>query len=72
MPPRTEVVPLERVRCLECAATYLKPSGGGIVGDNPGCPRCGYVGWISVVIPRADERHRSDADPLRRLLARTR
>lgn len=33
------------VRCLECGAIYAKPSGGGTVRENPGCPDCGYVGW---------------------------
>ena len=33
------------VRCLECGAVYAKPSGGGTVRENPGCPECGYVGW---------------------------
>jgi hypothetical protein len=33
------------VRCLECGGVYAKPSGGGTVRDNPGCPECGYVGW---------------------------
>lgn len=34
------------VRCLECASVYVKPLGEGTAADNPGCPRCGYVGWI--------------------------
>ncbi len=37
---------LESVRCLECGSVYAKPSGGGTVRENPGCPECGYVGWI--------------------------
>jgi hypothetical protein len=37
---------LESVRCLECGAVYAKPSGGGTVQENPGCPDCGYVGWV--------------------------
>jgi hypothetical protein len=37
---------VERVRCLNCNASYVKPAGGGIVSANPGCPRCGYVGWV--------------------------
>lgn len=44
--PQLTVV--ENVRCLECAAVYSKPSGGGTVRQNPGCPECGYVGWIAV------------------------
>lgn len=39
---------LESVRCLECGAVYAKPSGGGTVQQNPGCPDCGYVGWVDV------------------------
>ena len=39
---------LESVRCLECGAVYAKPTGGGTVRQNPGCPECGYVGWIDV------------------------
>lgn len=37
---------IESVRCLECGALYAKPSGGGTVRENPGCPDCGYVGWV--------------------------
>ena len=36
---------VESVRCLECGLVYAKPSGGGTVQANPGCPDCGYVGW---------------------------
>jgi hypothetical protein len=36
---------LESVRCLECGLVYAKPSSGGTVQANPGCPDCGYVGW---------------------------
>jgi hypothetical protein len=39
---------LESVRCLECGALYAKPFGGGTVRQNPGCPECGYVGWMAV------------------------
>jgi hypothetical protein len=34
-----------RVRCLACGAVYTKPLGEGTAADNPGCPKCGYVGW---------------------------
>ena len=37
---------IERVRCLNCSASYVKPAGGGTVSANPGCPECGYVGWV--------------------------
>ena len=42
---------LESVRCLECGAVYAKPSGGGTVRENPGCPDCGYVGWVGARVP---------------------
>lgn len=47
----TNLVQIERVRCLECGVKYVKPSDGGTVHRNPGCPRCGYVGWILATIP---------------------
>lgn len=37
---------LESVECLECGVVYAKPSSGGTVLANPGCPDCGYVGWV--------------------------
>lgn len=45
------LVPVERVRCLECGVPYVKPCGGSTIRRNPGCPRCGYVGWISAFVP---------------------
>ena len=42
---------LESVRCLECSGIYSKPAGGSTVQQNPGCPECGYVGWIPVSLP---------------------
>ena len=36
------------VRCLECGAVYAKPAGAGTVRSNPGCPECGYLGWVGV------------------------
>jgi hypothetical protein len=58
------VVQVERVRCLDCGATYTKPGDGGTVNENPGCPRCGYLGWIPATVPRpASELHRSAEDP---------
>jgi hypothetical protein len=47
MPSLTVV---ESVRCLECGAVYAKPAGGGTVRENPGCPECGYVGWVAADI----------------------
>jgi hypothetical protein len=42
---------LESVRCLECRAVYSKPVRGGTVQANPGCPECGYVGWVRLTGP---------------------
>ena len=56
---------IERVRCLGCGVVYVKPSGGGTVSANPGCPDCGYVGWVkdgSPVRPDAFQ-FRSVGDP---------
>jgi len=52
------VIQLDRVRCLECGATYVKPSDGGTVHENPGCPKCGYLGWISTAIPATGDAPR--------------
>ena len=51
----TGLIPVERVRCLECGETYVKPCGGSTMRRNPGCPRCGYVGWISAFLPLGPE-----------------
>jgi predicted nucleic acid-binding Zn-ribbon protein len=55
---------VEAVRCLECGAVYSKPAGGGTVTANPGCPECGYLGWLSNSIPFSEDapRHRSAGD----------
>jgi predicted nucleic acid-binding Zn-ribbon protein len=54
----------ESVQCLECGAVYAKPSRGGTARSNPGCPDCGYVGWVAVHVPLRGARAqlRSDAD----------
>jgi hypothetical protein len=53
---------LDSVRCLECSNVYSKPIAGGTVEKNPGCPECGYVGWIPVRLPHEPgEPHRSVA-----------
>jgi predicted nucleic acid-binding Zn-ribbon protein len=39
---------MQNVRCLECGQPYAKPIHGSITVTNPGCPRCGYVGWVPV------------------------
>lgn len=46
---------VESVRCLECGAVYAKPSGGGTVRENPGCPDCSYVGWMSTQVRTSAE-----------------
>lgn len=58
---------LESVRCLECGAVYAKPFDGGTVRQNPGCPECGYVGWMAAA-PLTGEwsLYHSAADRLRR------
>jgi len=59
---------LESVRCLECGAVYSKPADGGTVRENPGCPECGYVGWVVADAPltAALLSRRSAADPQQR------
>jgi predicted nucleic acid-binding Zn-ribbon protein len=55
------------VRCLGCGAVYPKPARGGTVAVNPGCPKCGYVGWLTTSSPTALAlRHRFAADHRRR------
>jgi hypothetical protein len=63
---------VDSVRCLECNAVYGKPRGGGTSEQNPGCPECGYVGWLAATIPvNVDaRRHRFVADRLQRLHVR--
>ena len=57
---------LESVRCLDCGEIYSKPARGGTAAANPGCPSCGYVGWLSITIPLGEaERYRSASDRLR-------
>ena len=69
--PRLAV--FETVRCLECGEVYAKPLAGGTVQKNPGCPECGYVGWIPVKLPPEREApSRSAGDPLRHRIARSR
>ena len=57
---------VERVRCLSCGSTYAKPSGGGTVAANPGCPECGYVGWVPATVPVTRAAQRRSAADLRR------
>ncbi len=58
---------IERVRCLHCSAGYVKPAGGGTVSANPGCPECGYVGWVLERAPVT-----ADAVPTRSFVGRPR
>jgi hypothetical protein len=62
---------LESVRCLECGGIYAKPADGGTVEKNPGCPECGYVGWLAATVPvtGALAQRRSGAGRRRRLRA---
>jgi predicted nucleic acid-binding Zn-ribbon protein len=55
----------ENVRCLECGTVYSKPTRGGTARANPGCPDCGYVGWIAVNMPvrAVPSQRRSDEGP---------
>jgi hypothetical protein len=57
--PHLALAVFESVRCLECGEIYAKPVAGGTVHKNPGCPVCGYVGWIPVKLPveRQPPRH---------------
>jgi hypothetical protein len=50
-PALTQLRALETVCCLECGEVYSKPLDGGTVQKNPGCPECGYVGWIPLSLP---------------------
>jgi DNA-directed RNA polymerase subunit RPC12/RpoP len=56
---------LVSVRCLDCGEIYSKPGDGGTAKQNPGCPNCGYVGWLSVSLPGQPPfaRRHSGADP---------
>ena len=56
----------ETVRCLSCGAAYAKPSSGGTVRANPGCPDCGYVGWVLAYLTRLEPHRFSEDRPRRR------
>ena len=43
------------VRCLSCGTVYPKPTALGTAESNPGCPRCGYVGWVPADADEDDE-----------------
>jgi hypothetical protein len=57
---------LESVSCLECGSVYAKPAGGGTAATNPGCPECGYLGWLPFSVGAGSPKRRSAADPPRR------
>jgi hypothetical protein len=40
----------QAVTCLECGTSYPKPARGSTTARNPGCPTCGYVGWLEVEV----------------------
>jgi NAD-dependent SIR2 family protein deacetylase len=40
----------QTVTCLECGTAYPKPTNGSTTARNPGCPNCGYVGWLEVEV----------------------
>jgi hypothetical protein len=63
---------LASVRCLECGSVYAKPTVGGTNEMNPGCPDCGYVGWIPVRLGLEPTRRRSGAGRPPRLASRFR
>jgi hypothetical protein len=63
---------LASVRCLQCGTVYAKPTMGGTNEMNPGCPVCGYVGWIPVRPDSEPIRRRSGAGPPPRRAARWR
>jgi hypothetical protein len=73
-PAERQFTVLTRVRCLECGSAYAKPARGGTFEKNPGCPRCGYIGWIpaSLELMPAATPHRSVADLRLRRAARQR
>jgi predicted nucleic acid-binding Zn-ribbon protein len=60
---------LVRVECLGCGRDYAKPADDRTMLANPGCPECGYVGWIPV--SREGEFDRSDEDRQLRPVDRT-
>jgi phage FluMu protein Com len=64
--PKLEL--LHTVRCLECGAVYAKPASGGTATANPGCPDCGYVGWVTsaVTITEPSPQLRFGEGPLHR------
>jgi hypothetical protein len=64
----TRISNVVTVRCLGCNELYAKPLRGGTVRANPGCPECGYVGWVLApeLATGASEPGRSSVDHPRR------
>ena len=56
------------VSCLDCGITYSKPMGRGTAAANPGCPECGYLGWLPFS-GGPPPQSRFDADPQLRRFA---
>ena len=52
------------VRCLSCGTVYPKPAPLRTAEANPGCPRCGYVGWAPADEDE-DEELTEEPGPLR-------
>ena len=48
---RRAVAETAGVRCLACGTEYVKPAEGSTAIRNPGCPDCGYVGWLAASVP---------------------
>ena len=61
-PPDVSLTLLDSVRCLDCAAVYSKPRQGGTMSKNPGCPECGYVGWVPLSVRTGSLRDRFGGD----------
>ena len=61
---RARLNTVETVACLGCGKVYAKPCGRGTLSTNPGCPECGYVGWLPSAgwLSRASWRGRSGED----------
>ena len=51
------------VRCLACGTVYPKPSALGTAESNPGCPKCGYVGWVPADVDEHDDVSEGRAQP---------
>jgi predicted nucleic acid-binding Zn-ribbon protein len=73
-PAPARLTSVEIVRCLGCGKVYAKPTGRSTLSTNPGCPDCGYLGWLpgGEWVNPAWPRVRSAADPPRRPRQRSR